>query len=317
MCHDRKEDQMKKKYVRCLCILSAAILLSGCQRGGKPGTTGTCMYYVNAEGTGLGKEAYDIKGDSAEEEIKSVLKDMYKEPEDDDYRSAFPEEIKLDDWKLEKGRLNLYFNESYKDMDAASEILLRAAVVQTLVQIAGVDYVNFYAGGEPLTDNEGDEIGYMHAEDFVQNTGSSLHSYQLANLHLYYINKKGGRLGEEEVSVRYNSNMSIEKLVVEQIIKGPSMQEHQPSVPPETKLLGISVKDGICYVNFDDGFMNAVYGVSPELTVYSLVNSILEAGDANEVQISVNGETDVKYQGVIDLSKPLSRNLELEEGGAK
>ncbi|WP_243126254.1 GerMN domain-containing protein [[Clostridium] hylemonae] len=308
---------MKKKYVRCLCILSAAILLSGCQRGGKPGTTGTCMYYVNAEGTGLGKEAYDIKGDSAEEEIKSVLKDMYKEPEDDDYRSAFPEEIKLDDWKLEKGRLNLYFNESYKDMDAASEILLRAAVVQTLVQIAGVDYVNFYAGGEPLTDNEGDEIGYMHAEDFVQNTGSSLHSYQLANLHLYYINKKGGRLGEEEVSVRYNSNMSIEKLVVEQIIKGPSMQEHQPSVPPETKLLGISVKDGICYVNFDDGFMNAVYGVSPELTVYSLVNSILEAGDANEVQISVNGETDVKYQGVIDLSKPLSRNLELEEGGAK
>ena len=177
--------------------------------------------------------------------------------------------------------------------------------------------MNFYAGGEPLKDNEGDEIGYMHAEDFVQNTGSSLHSYQLANLHLYYINKKGGRLGEEEVSVRYNSNMSIEKLVVEQIIKGPSMQEHQPSVPPETKLLGISVKDGICYVNFDDGFMNAVYGVSPELTVYSLVNSIVEAGDANEVQISVNGETDVKYQGVIDLSKPLSRNLELEEGGAK
>ena len=60
-----------------------------------------------------------------------------------------------------------------------------------------------------------------------------------------------------------------------------------------------------------------MYGVSPELTVYSLVNSIVEAGDANEVQISVNGETDVKYQGVIDLSKPLSRNLELEEGGAK
>lgn len=117
--------------------------------------------------------------------------------------------------------------------------------------------------------------------------------------------------------MRYNSNMSVEKLVVEQLIKGPSMQEHQPVLPPETKLLGISVKDGICYVNFDDQFQSSVYGVNPELAIYSLVNSIVEAGNASQVQISVNGETDMKYQGVIDLSKPLSRNLDLEEGEGK
>ena len=47
------------------------------------------------------------------------------------------------------------------------------------------------------------------------------------------------------------------------------------------------------------------------------MNSIVEAGNASQVQISVNGETDVKYQGVIDLGKPLSRNLDLEEGEGK
>lgn len=308
---------MRKKCMKCLCILLIAMLLTGCGRGRKPEVSGTCIYYVNTEGTRLVKEAYDIKGDGAEAEIKAVLSDMQKEPEDEDCRSAFPKGIRAEDWKLDKGRLDLYFNESYRDIDTSSEILLRAAVVQTLVQIAGVDYVNFYIGGTPLTDNEGDEAGYMHAEDFVQNTGSSLHSYQLANLHLYYADKKGDKLGEEEVSVRYNSNMSIEKLVVEQLIKGPSMQEHQPALPPETKLLGISVKDGICYVNFDDQFQSAVYGINPELAIYSLVNSIVEAGNASQVQISVNGETDVKYQGVIDLGKPLSRNLDLEEGEGK
>lgn len=181
---------MRKKCMKCLCILLIAILLTGCGRGRKPEIAGTCIYYVNAEGTRLVKEAYDMKGDGVQAEIQAALKDMRKEPEDEDCRSAFPEGIQAEDWKLEKGRLDLYFNESYKEIDTSSEILLRAAVVQTLVQIAGVDYVNFYIGGTPLTDNEGDEIGYMHAEDFVQNTGSSLHSYQLANLHLYYANKK-------------------------------------------------------------------------------------------------------------------------------
>ena len=61
-------------------------------------------------------------------------------------------------------------------MPLASEVLLRAAVVQTLVQIAGVDYIDFFIEDEPLTDRNGNLIGYMRAEDFIQNTCSSLHS---------------------------------------------------------------------------------------------------------------------------------------------
>ena len=51
--------------------------------------------------------------------------------------------------------------DSYKDMPLASEVLLRAAVVQTLVQIAGVDYIDFFIEDEPLTDRNGNLIGYM------------------------------------------------------------------------------------------------------------------------------------------------------------
>ena len=312
---------MRKKHVKILyillCILLTAFLLAGCGKGRKPEVSGTFIYYVNSEGTGLEKEEYDIRGEGTNDEIDAILMDMRKKPESDDLKSAFPKQVKVEDWKLDKGRLDLHFGEEYAEMDTASEILLRAAVVQTLEQIAGVDYVGFYIGDAPLTDKDGNEFGYLHGDDFVKNTGSSLHSYQLANLHLYFVNKKGDRLGEEEVSVRYNSNMSVEKLVVEQLIKGPSMQEHQPALPPGTKLLGVSVKDGICYVNFDDGFLGPGYGVDPKLAVYSLVNSIVEAGNAGQVQISVNGETDVKYQEVIDLSKPLSRDLDLEEGEGK
>lgn len=304
---------MRKRKMKCFCVLSVILLLSGCGRGREPDISGTKMYYVNAEGTGLEKESYEIKGDTTEEEIESVLEDMRKEPDSIEYKSAFPENVEVESWGFDKGRMDIHFSESYKEMDAASEVLLRAALVQTMVQIAGVDAVDFYIGEAPLTDNEGEQAGYMRAEDFVQNIGSSLHSYQLANLHLYYANKKGDKLAAEEVSVRYNSNMSIEKLVVEQLIKGPSAQELQRVLPPETKVLGVSVKDGICYVNFDSGFLASGVSLDPVISIYSIVNSIIEAGSVSQVQISVNGETDVVYQEMVDLSKPLSRNLDLEE----
>ena len=53
---------------------------------------------------------------------------------------------------------------------------------------------------------------------------------------------------------------------------------------------------------------------TPELTVYSLVNSIVESGNATKVQILVNGEMNIKYQEAVDLNQLFSRNLDIIEG---
>ena len=44
----------------------------------------------------------------------------------------------------------------------------------------------FYVGDDVLKDREGIPIGLMSADDFVQNTGSSLSSYQVTSLNLYF-----------------------------------------------------------------------------------------------------------------------------------
>lgn len=105
----------------------------------------------------------------------------------------------------------------------------------------------------------------MMPDDFVQNTGSTLHSYQVRDLTLYFANEKGDALVPETVSVRYNSNLSVEKLIVEQLIKGPSQEGERAVVPPETQVLGVSSRDGICYVNLDQEFLRGVSGVDPEV----------------------------------------------------
>lgn len=297
---------MKVKKIVSVCLVICLFLLTGCGKEERLKPGDPCIYYVNTADTRLERRAYEFAGDSVEEKIENVLLKMQEETDTIEYISPFPANLKIEKWEIDHAVLNLYFGMEYEEMDSAKELLFRAAIVQTLVQIKGVDYVCIFVNGEPLLDHNGIETGYMNEDDFVRNVGSSLHSYQDGQLRLYFANGKGDKLVTEDISVRYNSNTSKEKLIVERLLKGPGKDEAHPVIPTQTEILGVSTKDGICYVNFSSQFLNTEYKIDPHLTIYALVNSIVENGEAGQVQILVNGETDVTYQGSIDLSKPFS-----------
>lgn len=303
----------RKRCYTIVCILLCISLLAGCRKGKEPEEGESFICYVNTEDTALVKEKYEMKGENAEEKVQNLLNAMQKEPDSIEYKSVFPEKLKIQDWTLSDKKLEIHFNSTYEKLSAAKEVLLKAAVVQTLSQLSEVEYVCFFIENSPLTDNLGKEVGYMRAEDFVQNTGSLLYSYQVGELKLYFANEQGNALITENISVRYNSNTSIEKLIVEQLLKGPSKEGLYPVIPPETKVLGVSVKDNVCYVNLDEGFLNNTYTIDPKITIYAIVNSIVDGGASSQVQILVNGESDITYMGTVDLSKPLSRDQNLVE----
>ena len=303
----------RKRCYTIVCILLCLSLLAGCRKGKEPEEGESFICYVNTEDTALVKEKYEMKGENAEEKVQNLLNAMQKEPDSIEYKSVFPEKLKIQDWTLSDKKLEIHFNSTYEKLSATKEVLLKAAVVQTLSQLSEVEYVCFFIENSPLTDNLGKEVGYMRAEDFVQNTGSLLYSYQVGELKLYFANEQGNAMITENISVRYNSNTSIEKLIVEQLLKGPSKEGLYPVIPPETKVLGVSVKDNVCYVNLDEGFLNNTYTIDPKITIYAIVNSIVDGGASSQVQILVNGESDITYMGTVDLSKPLSRDQNLVE----
>ncbi len=306
----------KRRYRRMIYILSVLFclgILAGCSKRKEPVKGGNFIYYVNADGTSLVKEPFELKSKATQDSIRDVLRAMTAETDSIDYKSVFPKEIKIRDWFLTEDRLDIHFNSKYKDMKPAEEVLLRAAVVQTLTQIHQIEYIGFFIEDQPLTDSAGNEIGYMGSEYFLQYKGSSLHLYQLGELKLYFVNKNGDKLVKEDVSVRYNSNISTERLIIDQLIKGPAVEGLNPVIPPETKVIGVSVKDGVCYVNLNESFMNNTYVTDPRITVYAIVNSIVDGGACSQVQISVNGESNIEYMGSVDLSKPLSREQDFVE----
>ena len=107
--------------------------------------------------------------------------------------------------------------------------------------------------------------------------------------------------------------MVLEKLVVERLIAGPDAENEElyPVINPATKVLGVTVKDGTCYVNLDNGFLTQTYNVSAEVQIYSIVNSLVELSNINKVQIAVNGNTDMIFREKISLSNVFDRNLDL------
>lgn len=291
-----------------LCLIS----LAGCRKK-DAASSPYKIYYLNPEQTGLVEEAYTGETKDPQKAAEEILKRLKKGSEDIQEQSVIPDGVEIEDFTLDDEKLDLYFNASYNDMDTVQEVLLRAALVRSLTQIDGIDLVGFYVDGARLTNDEGKEYGYFQSEDFVQNTGQSIHSFEETELVLYFANGTGDKLVPQTVSVKYNSNVAFEKVIVECLMRGPSGTDLKETIPKGTKLLGVSIKDGICYLNFDEGLLKIVSGVTPEVVIYSIVNSVIESGAVNKVQISVNGDSNVIYQESISLSEPLSRNLDLLE----
>lgn len=301
-----------KKLIYIILLSILMLFMTGCSS--KDEGMQMNIYYINADNTALVQDEYRLKAESTEEQIIEVMDVLMDADHNVNYHAAIPEGVIAEQFRVIDKHVDLIFSENYNDIPKAREVLLRAAVVQTLVQLPDISHVSFYVGEQPLTSLSGNIIGLMRAEDFVQNTGSALKNYQTTDLKLYFSNQDGTALDmEKRMKVHYGSNTSIEKLVVEQLMKGTNSDKRTSTIPSSAKLLGVSVKEGVCYVNFDASFLGEGYNQTPEVTIYSIVNSIIVNGNANKVQILVEGSSDVKFKGTFDLNKTFEWNASIIE----
>ena len=100
------------------------------------------------------------------------------------------------------------FNSAYLEMETIHEKLVRSALVQSLLQVDQVAGVWISVEGNALKETDGKVVGILNEDDFVENTGSSLNSYQTTTLKLYFANESGSKLVEQTVEAKYNSNLS-------------------------------------------------------------------------------------------------------------
>ncbi len=116
---------------------------------------------------------------------------------------------------------------------------------------------------------------------------------------------------ETTEAVAYNSNISMEKLVCEHIISGPLSGGSYPVTSPDVRLMAVTTKDGVCYVNLSKEFLQKQGNLRDEVVLYSFVNSLTELPNVNKVQFMIDSETEISFGEHSYLNAPFERDLAL------
>lgn len=301
--------------VMCLCAICFA---SACGRNEEQDESlkdnEYLVYYLDSTGRALATEKYQAASEYSNPE--ALIEELYyamSHPSDiNEHSGTVMNEIVCLESSLNNEVLSVNFAESYSALTIEDEVMFRAAYVKTMTQIQGVKYICFYVNDQPLLDALGNVVGIMLASDFMEDIGSGTYRTWV-ELSVYYGSAQADRLSPEKITVGYGKNASIERVIIEQLIKGPGEEGHVRTVPASLTLLGVSTKDGTCYVNFDSSLTDIIVSVPPAVTIYSIVNSLCELSNVNKVQISVNSNSNIIFRDAIDLSQPLERSLDIIE----
>jgi len=97
--------------------------------------------------------------------------------------------------------------------------------------------------------------------------------------------------------------------LVQALIDGPTAP-NQPTLPAGTRLLGVAVEKGTAAIDLSQEFVdNHPGGSSSErISVYSIVNTLTELPEIDQVTILVNGKSIETIGGHLDVSGPLVRD---------
>lgn len=295
--------------------LAAALIFGGCQKKEEEPEGAYNIYYLAQSGTEFCQDSHVMQAADVQPAVEELWEAFTHVPEGEDKISALPSSVNLMSVQLEDHVLYFDFSKEYKELDQEREVLLRAAIVLTFTQIPEVDSVAVTVEGQPLTDANSNPIGLQTSSNFVDIFGKGLNSATRTTLTLYFSNETGDKLVKETREVAFENSYPVEQYVLSLLIEGPQEEGHRATLPADLKVLGVSVKDNICYVNFDSSFVSgALTDLNDYMPVYSVVNSLAELTGVRKVQISIDGVANVKFKDNISLAEPLDRNLDyLEE----
>ena len=302
--------------IKILCLVLAVVLFGiACGNRNEENQKQYEVYYLDKNENHIVSLPYETETPKAEKEflIKELLIQLSQQTEKINYKPVLVD-FTVKDCILRESQVTLNLSKEYEMMDFTKEVLVRAAIVKTLTQVEGIELIKLQVEGKDLTDSTGKAVGVMSADTFIDNTGEDMKKYEEVTLTLYFANSTGDKLIKVNRTMRYNTNISLEKLVVEQMVYGPVDQKGNkiafPSLNSGIKIIGVNIKDGICYVNLNNTFLTLNNNVTADVAIYSLVNSLTELPGVLKVQFAVDGETEVKL-GEKTLSALFERNLEL------
>ena len=268
------------------------------------------VYYTNADHTQLKSLSYEPQSETFEDILNELLK-QFSTSVETEYVSVLPDTVKIKSYTIGVDSLTIDFSGNYIGLSNVDEILLRSGIVKTLIQLPGIYSVSLTVDGQALTEEStGYVVGPMRDETFVDSQGDSINSYQYVDLILYFPDYLGSKLAPEESEAFYSSNLLLERVIVEHILKGPQTPGLSAIAVPGVQVNSVTTEDGICVIDLDESF-NQANGLvaSPEMCLYAIVNTLSRACSLEGVVFRINGSGDIRFRDEIPLDQTFVEDL--------
>ncbi len=128
---------------------------------------------------------------------------------------------------------------------------------------------------------------------------------QVHTVSLYFADAADGLLKEQrDIKVKEEE---LKKEILREIIKGPNDPELERTIPAETEVYNVSLKNSTAVVDFSQEFQAEHWGGSTGemFSVYSVVNSLSELPDVEKVQFLIEGEEVDTLAGHLELKEAI------------
>lgn len=275
------------------------------------------VYCVNPDKTGIVQKVYDLDEErDLSDHVSEIIHDLAGIKATEEYQTPIPEGIEYmnHDLKSHHGRLEVSFSVLYDSVDADSLLFFKTCVAKTLLQLEGVEIITISMVDPANKDDETAIVSENFDQDsFTMSFGNTNGYKQEGTIVIYFANETGEALKRYRKSVEISNNMSLARIVVEALIEGPEEDTYQATIPDNTTIRNISVKDGICYIDLSDEFYDTDNPLKNDMIVYSIVNSLVELPTVSKVQFLKNGEKQQFYRETMPFDGIFERNLDLIE----
>ena len=283
---------MKKKLLIFLTLLLSAIfILSGCSWFlAREGTASAdaCVYYIEENGTTLVEMNISLPDGSKEKKAEYLIDQLLNPPKGK--ISPICDGTSLNYVKIEDEIAVVDFSKEFTQINDSKYTLSPAAVAKTLCSLDFISGVNILVEGLPALGIDGTPIGLIMKSDVMGDVGSS--AVTETTVSLYFGDEMGEGLVLERRNVSVPASSTVERVIVDEIIKGPKSTGTVSVIPAGVKVLSVETKNRVCFVNLSKEFIDKFSGGSAGeiLTVYSIVNSLTELDTVSSVQFLIEGE---------------------------
>lgn len=300
---------MKNKVLIFLTLLlSVTFVLSGCSIF--PTEEGSSLvdayvYYIEENGTTLVEMNVSLPNGSKEKKADYLIEKLLNPPAGK--KSPICDGAKLLSLKIEDEIATVNFSEDFSDFKDARYTLSPVALAKTLCSLDFISGVNILVEGEPALGIDGTPIGVIMKSDVMDSAAPT--DIKKASIVLYFANETGEGLTKERRDVEFPSSNTLEKTVVEELIKGPKNAGNIAMIPSDVKVISVETKNSVCFVNLSKEFIEKYQGGSAGeiLTIYSIVNSLTELDTVGSVQFLIDGEKKETFDHMA-INEPIARN---------